>query len=58
MFVKISAKPVDIVLGQVYMPTTNHDNDEIEKLYEQISEIQHQEERGQANAIVVEGYRF
>ena len=30
MFVKISAKPVDIVLVQVYMPTTNHD-DEIEK---------------------------
>ena len=30
MFVKISAKPVDIVLVQVYMPTTNHDDDEIE----------------------------
>ena len=32
MFVKISSKPVDIVLVQVYMPTTNHDDDdEIEK---------------------------
>ena len=31
MFVKISAKPVDIVLVQVYMPTKNHDDDEIEK---------------------------
>ena len=30
VFVKISAKPVDIVLVQVYMPTKNH-NDEIEK---------------------------
>ena len=29
MFVKISSKPVDIVLVQVYMPTTNHDDDEI-----------------------------
>ena len=38
VFVKISAKPVDIVLVQVYMPTTNHDDDEIEKLYEEISE--------------------
>jgi hypothetical protein len=27
MFVKIRAKPVDIVLVQVYMPTTNHDDD-------------------------------
>ena len=25
MFVKISVKPVDIVLVQVYMPTANHD---------------------------------
>jgi hypothetical protein len=34
------------------MPTKNHDDDEIEKLYEEISEILHQEERGQVNAIV------
>ena len=27
MFVKRSAKPVDIVLVQVYMPTTNHDDE-------------------------------
>ena len=33
MFFKISAKPVDIVVVQVYMPTTNHDDDdEIEKI--------------------------
>ena len=34
MLVKISAKPVDIVLVQVYvkyMPIENHDDDEIEK---------------------------
>ena len=46
-------KPVDIVLVQVYIPTTNHDDDEIEKLYEEISEILHQEGRGQVNAIVM-----
>ena len=48
-----SAKPVDIVLVQVYMPTTNHDDDKIEKLYEEISEILYQEGRGQVNAIVM-----
>ena len=53
MFVKISAKPVDIVLVQVYMPTTNHDDDKIEKLYQEISEILHQEGRCQVNAIVM-----
>ena len=50
--VKISVKPVDIVLVQVYMPTANQDENEIEKLYEEISEIQHQEGRVQVNAIV------
>ena len=34
------------------MSTTNHD-DEIEKLYEEISEILHQEGRGQVNAIMM-----
>ena len=42
MFVKIRAKLVDMLV-QVYMPTTNHDDDEIEKLYDESSEILHQE---------------
>jgi hypothetical protein len=37
----------------VYMPKINHDNGEIEKLYEEISETLHQEGRGQVNAIVM-----
>ena len=39
MFVKIGVKLVDTVLVQVYMQTTNHDDNEIEKLYEEISEV-------------------
>jgi hypothetical protein len=35
------------------MSTTNHDKDEMEKLYYEISEILHQEGRGQVNAIVM-----
>jgi hypothetical protein len=46
MFVKISVKHTHIELVQVYMPTTNHDN-KIEKLYEEISDILHQEGKGQ-----------
>ena len=53
VFVNVSEQPVDILLVQVYTPTTNHDDDEIEKLYEEISEILHQEGRGQVNAIVM-----
>jgi Exonuclease III len=52
MFVKCE-KPVGIVLVQVYMPTTNHNDDEKEKLYEEMGEILQQEGRGQVNAIVM-----
>ena len=41
--VKISAKPVDIVIVRVYMPIMYHD-DELEKMYDEINEILHQEE--------------
>jgi hypothetical protein len=50
--VQISAKPLDILLMKVHMPRTSHDN-EIGKLYEDFSEILHQEGRGQMNAIVM-----
>ena len=32
MFVKISAKTVDFAIVQVYIPTTDHDGDELEKM--------------------------
>ena len=53
MIVKINMKPVDIVLVPVYMPTTYHDDDEIEKLCEEINKILHHDGRGQVNAIVM-----
>ena len=55
-FVKSIAKPFDIVLVQVYMPTTSHDDDEVKTKITTISEIIHQEERRQVNAIVM-GHR-
>ena len=51
IFVKISAKTVDIVIVQVYRPTMDHD-DVIEKIYYQINNILHQKRRGQVNVIV------
>jgi hypothetical protein len=36
----ISAKPVDIVLVKMYKSTTDHDDDKVEKKYEEeVSEI-------------------
>ena len=34
--VRIQAHPVDIVIIQVYMPTTTHEEEEVDKIYEDI----------------------
>ena len=39
IFVKTSATPVDIVIVQVYMRTVDHDDEGIEKVYDEISDI-------------------
>ena len=36
MVVKIQGEPIDIVLIQIYMPTTNHDDEEVEAMYEKV----------------------
>ena len=55
-FVKISAKPVDIVRVQVYMPITDHDDEEIIKTTTRSEHILHQEERNEEKALVMEDY--
>ena len=39
IIIKINAKPVDVVLIQVYMPTTEYENEEIEEMCEQIENV-------------------
>ena len=56
IFVKICAKQTDILIVQVYMPTTDHGDDETAKTYDEISDILHQEGKDQMNAIVVENF--
>ena len=34
--IKINAKPVDIVIVHVYIPTTDQDDEEIERMYDKI----------------------
>jgi hypothetical protein len=39
MMVKVSAEPVDIVLIQVYMPTTKYKDGVVQQIHEQIEDI-------------------
>ena len=52
IMVKIRATPVDMVIIQVYMPTTAHEDDEVEEMYEQIERIISKQKRN-TNVIVM-----
>ena len=52
MMVKVNDEPVDIVLIQVYMPTTKYEDWDVEQIYEQIKDIIRRQ-RGDANVIVM-----
>src|SRR6476469_4531427 len=39
MVVKVKADPVDMVIVQAYLPTTDNEDEEVEKLYDQLEEI-------------------
>ena len=62
IMVKLSSTPVDIIVIQVYMPTSQHKDEEIEQMYEEIEEVMRQEKgsdfaaiMGDWNAVVGEG---
>src|SRR6218665_1769165 len=52
MLVKLKAEPVDIVVIQVYMPTTGHSDEEEEDIYEQMHELI-DEEKGNDYLVVM-----
>ena len=53
MFVKLSALPVDILIIQVYMPTSDHPDEEVERMYDAIEDILFQEGKGNIQVIVM-----
>src|SRR6476469_5987923 len=62
MMVKVKADPVDMVIVQAYLPTTDYENEEVEKLYDQLEEILGKQKgtdnvivMGDFNAVVGEG---
>ncbi|XP_021941042.1 uncharacterized protein LOC110840374, partial [Zootermopsis nevadensis] len=53
MYIKLNAEPVDILIIQVYMPTSDHDDEEVEIIYEKIEEIIRTEGREKVQTIIM-----
>jgi len=49
---KLKAKPVSILIMQVYMPTSEYEGDEVEKLCDTIEEIFEENGKGDTNNII------
>ena len=52
--VKISAMPVDMLIVQIYMLTTDHEDKKVEEMYDKIEKIM-DKEKGCSNVIIM-GY--
>ena len=50
---KLEAEPVNILIMEVYMPTSEYEEDEVEKLYDTIEEILEEDGKGDTNNIIL-----
>jgi exonuclease III len=51
--IKLQAEPVNILIVQVYMPTSDYENNEVEELYDMIEEILEEDGKGAINTIIM-----
>jgi exonuclease III len=51
--IKLQAQPINILMMQVYMPTSEHEDDEVEELYGIIEEILEGDGKGDTNTIIM-----
>ena len=51
--IKLEAEPINILMMQVYMPTSEHENDEVEELYDVTEEILEEDGKGETNTIMM-----
>jgi exonuclease III len=52
MAVKVKATSVDLVVIQVYMPSSEHTEEEVDEIYEKIEDIM-QDEKGNVHTIIM-----
>jgi hypothetical protein len=51
--IKLQAEPINILIMQVYMPTSEHEDDVVEELYGIIGEILEKDGKGNTNIIIM-----
>jgi exonuclease III len=51
--VKLKSEPVSIVIMQVYMPTSEYEDGEVEKFYDTTEEILEEDGKGDTNSIIL-----
>ena len=51
--IKLQAEPINILMIQVYMPISEHEDDEVEDLYGVIEEILEEDGKGNTNTIIM-----
>ena len=50
--IKLKVEPVNVLIVQVYMPTLEYEDDEVEKLYDTTEEILEENGKGDTNIIL------
>jgi exonuclease III len=55
---KLKAEPVSTLLVQVYMPTSEYEDDSMEKLYDIIEEILEKDAKGVTNTIIIGDWKL
>ena len=52
MMVKIQGEPVNMIIIQIYLPTTDHEDDEVDLVYEQLEELL-DKQKGTENVVIM-----
>ena len=53
MIVRLRGKPTDIVIVHVYMPTSDHDEEEVDEMYDKIEELLETETKGKDYTLII-----
>jgi len=51
--IKLQAEPISILVVQVHMPKSEHEDDEVEELYDTTEEILEEDGKGDTNTIIM-----